>query len=153
VARVRVIGIGHPDRGDDAAGRAVAARIRENAPEGADIVESDGEAGKLMDLLEGADVALIVDACLSGAEPGTIHRLDAIAAPLPRPMFAASSHAIGLTESVELARILGQLPRRCIIFAIEAADLSLGVPLSAPVSAAVTRVVPMILDEIAAVEA
>jgi hydrogenase maturation protease len=153
MARLRVIGVGHPDRGDDAVGRIVVARIREKAPEGVDVVESDGEAGKLMDLLEGVEVAVMVDACLSGAEPGTIHRLDAAAAPLPRPMFAASSHAIGLTESVELARILGQLPRRCIIFAIEAADFSLGAPLSAPVSAAVTRVVPLVLEEIAAVEA
>jgi hydrogenase maturation protease len=152
VARVRVIGVGHPDRGDDAVGRLAAAQLRGRVPSGIDVIETDGEAGKLMDLIDGAEVAVLVDACLSGAEPGTIHRLDAATAPLPRPMFAASSHAIGLTESIELARTLGQLPRRCIIFAIEAAGFTLGAPLSAPVEAALGRVVPMILDEIATVE-
>jgi len=37
-ARRLVIGIGHPDRGDDAVGRAVARRLRARAPEGVEIL-------------------------------------------------------------------------------------------------------------------
>ena len=48
--RTLVIGIGHPDRGDDAAGRLVAERLRDRAPPDVRIVETDGEAGKLIDL-------------------------------------------------------------------------------------------------------
>ncbi|HVZ13093.1 MAG TPA: hydrogenase maturation protease [Bauldia sp.] len=142
----RVIGIGHPDRGDDAVGRVVAARLM--GMPGIEVIETDGEAAKLLDLMEGADCVIIADAALSGASPGAVRRLDAAAQPVPQPMFAASSHAVGLAESIELARILDRLPRRCIIFAIEAQDFTLGAGLSPVVAAAVDRVVGAILGEI-----
>ncbi|MEX0853165.1 MAG: hydrogenase maturation protease [Bauldia sp.] len=144
-----VIGIGHPDRGDDAVGRIVAGRLNERPPVGFRVVETDGEAAKLIDLFGGADDVIIVDAGRSGAAAGTIHRLDA-AFPLPRPMFAMSSHALGLVESVELARTLGQLPERCIVFAVEAARFDLGAGLSPAVAEAVDDVVARVLEEIGA---
>jgi hydrogenase maturation protease len=146
--RTLVIGIGHPDRGDDAAGRLVAERLKERVPANVRVVATDGEAGKLIDLFGEADEVVIVDAGLSGAEPGTIHRIDAGAGPLPRPMFAMSSHAIGLVESVELARTLGQLPALCIVLAIEAKRFDLGAGLSPEVAAAVGTAATRVLGEL-----
>lgn len=148
MARTLIVGIGHPDRGDDAVGRVVAAQLRRDASLRAEVIETDGEAAKLLDLFDGVADVIIVDAGLSGAEAGTIHRLDAAAAPLPRPMFATSSHAIGLAESIELARTLGSLPRRCIVYAVEARSFELGAPLSPPVAGAVARVIAHVLGEI-----
>ena len=145
-----VIGVGHPDRGDDAAGRIVAARLKDIDPAGVRVVETDGEAGKLLDLFDEANHVIIVDAGLSGAKPGTIHRLDAVTASLPRPMFAMSSHAIGLVESIELARALGTLPARCLVIAIEAARFDLGAGLSPAVAGAIERAVEVVLDEVRA---
>jgi hydrogenase maturation protease len=132
----RIVGIGHLDRGDDAIGRLVAARLRDTAPAGTEIVETDGEAGKLIDLFEGADTVIMIDACLSGAKPGTVQRIDAVATPLPRWLGSTSSHAIGLAESVELGRILGRLPGRLIVYAVEAESFTVGAPLSSAVAAA-----------------
>jgi hydrogenase maturation protease len=144
-----IIGMGHLDRGDDAAGRIVAARLRERATPHVDVLETDGEAAKLLDLMEGRARVIIVDACLSGGKPGIIHRLDATAGPLPRPMFAMSSHAIGLVESIELARTLGTLPAHCHVLAIEAERFDLGAGLSDPVAAAVDEVVESLLADLA----
>jgi hydrogenase maturation protease len=144
-----VIGIGHPDRGDDAVGRVVAARLRDSGVGGVEVVETDGEAGKLLDLIDGRDRVIIVDAGLSGGAPGTVHRLDATAGPMPRPMFAMSSHAIGLTESIELARTLGALPRHCLVIAIEAERFDLGAGLSAAVASAADTVVERLLVDLA----
>lgn len=148
--RTLVIGVGHPDRGDDAAGRIVAERLAAIAPAGVRVVPTDGEAGKLIDLLGQADRVVIVDAGLSGAAPGTIHRLDAAAGSMPRPMFAMSSHAIGLVESIELARTLGTLPARCIVLAIEAQSFDLGAGVSPPVMEAIGRAVEAVLGELRA---
>ena len=145
--RILVLGIGHLDRGDDAVGRVVAQRLRAIAAAGMRVVETDGEAGKLVDLLGEGDDVIVVDAGLSGAVPGTIHRLDAAAGPMPRPMFAVSSHAIGLVESIELARSLGTLPARCLVLAIEAQSFDLGAGLSPPVAEAVGRAVELVLAE------
>ena len=148
--RVLVIGMGHPDRGDDAVGRVVADRLLRDPSPDVRVVATDGEAGKLLDLFTEADHVIIVDAGLSGAKPGTIHRLDAVAASLPRPMFAMSSHAIGLVESIELARTLGTLPKRCIVFAIEGERFDLGAGLSPAVGLAVDAVVRKVADELKA---
>jgi hydrogenase maturation protease len=145
----RIIGIGHLDRGDDAVGRVAAARLRDIAPAGTEIVETDGEAAKLLDMFDGARTVIVIDACLSGGKPGTVQRIDAGDEPLPRWLGSASSHAIGLAESVELARILGQLPEHLIVYAVEAASFALGAPLSAPVADALERLTTQILDDLA----
>jgi hydrogenase maturation protease len=152
MAARRIIGIGHLDRGDDALGRIAAVRLRQSAPANVEIVETDGEAGKLLDLFQDADTVIVIDACLSGAKPGTVRRIDAIATHMPRWLGSASSHAIGLAESVELARVLGQLPRRLIVYAVEAASFTLGAPLSDAVAVALDSL-PARIGEDLAVEA
>jgi hydrogenase maturation protease len=82
--RCLVIGVGNPERGDDAAGLAVArqlcdriAAVRRIDPRVAaavqpGIVECGGEATALVLAMEGVDQAFLIDACISGALPGTI---------------------------------------------------------------------------------
>ncbi|MFD9637239.1 peptidase M52, partial [Streptomyces violascens] len=50
---------------------------------------------------------------------------------------ATSSRGLGLGEAVELARFLGRLPKRLVVYAVEEADTSLGAGLSEPVGAVV----------------
>jgi hydrogenase maturation protease len=142
-----VIGLGHPDRGDDALGTLVADRLSERAPAGVSVLAL-GETAHLLDVIGGADTVVIVDAALSGAPPGTIHRFDAHAAALPQAMFAMSTHAMGLAEAIELARALDLLPDRCIVYAVEGASFDLGRPLSPAVAAAVDDVIARVLDEV-----
>ncbi len=136
---MRVIGLGNAWRRDDAAGLEVARRLGGRALE--------GEPAGLIEALEGADEAVVVDAVSSGAPPGTVHRLEAGSSPLPAELFGVSStHALGLAEAVELARALGRLPARVVVYGIEGADFAPGSGLSPEVAAAVDRVV----EEVAA---
>ncbi len=150
---ITVLGIGNPARGDDGAGRAVIARLRGTLPAEVALVEQDGEATALLDSLAGLDVAFIVDACVAGGAPGSVHRFDAGAEPLPQAAFGLSSHGLGLGEAVELGRALGQLPGRLIVYAIEGAAFEIGAPLSLPVAAAAAKVADSIRAEIVAVAA
>jgi hydrogenase maturation protease len=142
-----VIGIGHRDRGDDAVGRIVAARLRAQAPRGIEVLEHDGEAAALVEWLGGAETAVVVDAASSGEPPGTVSRFDVVASALPRGRHGTSTHGIGLAEAIELARILGRLPSRCLVYGVEAQSFEHGAPLSAAVSAAIEDVVRRVLDE------
>jgi hydrogenase maturation protease len=131
---VTVIGFGNEWRGDDGVGLEVARRL------GGRVL--GGEPIALVDLLDGEDEVVLVDAVYSGAEPGTVFRLEAGAEPLPSQLFGASStHALGLAEAVELARSLGRLPQRVVVYGIEGADFGFGKGLSAPVAAAAGRLV------------
>jgi hydrogenase maturation protease len=142
-----VIGIGHRDRGDDAFGRIVAQRLRQHAPH-LKVLDHDGEATTLVDWLGVADHAVVVDAALSGAAPGTVHRFDVAKSALPYGKFGLSSHGLGLAEAIELARTLRTLPAGCVVYAVEAQSFDHGVPLTPAVAAAVDVVVARVLQEI-----
>ena len=145
-----VIGIGNPDRGDDAVGRLVAARLRDRVPDTVTVVEQDGEATRLVDHLGRTGSAILVDASISGAVTGTIRRFDVARDPLPPGKSGASTHGLGLAEAVELARILGTLPARCVVYAVEARSFEPGRPLSPEVAAAADEVVARVLAEVRA---
>lgn len=142
-----VIGIGNPDRGDDAAGLEVARLLRRLLPDGAEVGEHVGDAAALLDRLDGAAAAFLVDACISGAPAGTVRRVDAVVTPLPRWAGDASTHGFGLAEAIELARTLGRLPARCIVYAIEGQSFALGAPLSPRIGMAAAEVARRVAAE------
>lgn len=146
--RCIVIGIGNPDRGDDAAGRAVAQRLHDMLPPEVEIVEHDGEATSLLARLESVATAYLIDASASAAPAGAVRRFDVAIAPLPQETFSLSTHGLGLAEAIQLASALGQLPDRCIVYAIEAESFEPGAPLSSPVAAAITEVGNRVREEI-----
>jgi len=143
-----VIGIGNSDRGDDAAGRTVARRLRDMSSNDIAIFEHDGEATSLLASFEGTTTAFLIDASQSAAPAGTVARFDASARPLPHGAFGLSTHGMGLREAVELARTLGRLPSRCVVYAIEAGSFEFGEPLTPPVAAAVDEVCDRLRQEI-----
>ena len=143
---VLVIGIGNPDRGDDAVGCVVAGMLRgRNVP----AVEHSGEATALLAALRGAERAWLIDAAQSGAPSGTIHRIDLATADAPLSRGSVSSHGFGVAEAIALACALGELPPHCIVYAIEAASFTAGAGLSPAVAQAAQEVAARILAELA----
>jgi hydrogenase maturation protease len=128
-----VVGVGSPWRGDDAAGIAVARRVRER---GGDARELTGDMSALVELWAGREHVVVVDAARSGAAPGTLHELRADRDALPSGL-RSSTHAFGVADAVELARALGRLPARLDVLAVEGAEFGLGAPLSPAVAARV----------------
>lgn len=145
---VRIIGVGNRDRGDDALGPLVVQALQDRLPESVSAVEHSGEVSGLMDCLEGAEAVYLVDAAVMGLEPGSVRDFDARTKPLPSLGGNYSSHALGLSEAVELARALDTLPPVCRVFAVEAATFEAGEGLSAAVDAAIPRVAQALLDAI-----
>jgi len=144
-----VIGVGNAYRSDDAVGLSVARRIREcGFAGGVTVIEADGEGTDLMDLWGDADLAIVIDAVSSGSSPGTIHRFDAITGPLPAGVFPLSTHAFGVAAAIELARELGRLPTRLIVYGIEGKDFSAGISFTKEVESAASRAVKRIVQEI-----
>jgi len=142
------IGVGNPFRGDDGAGRAVVRRLRGEIPPGVKVQEETGDGAELLEAWKGADCVILVDAVLSGAPPGTIHRLDARMEKLPVWFSHSSTHSFGVAEAIELARTMGDLPERLIVYGIEGLDFSAGTALSPEVAAVVPAAASLILQEI-----
>jgi hydrogenase maturation protease len=148
MSRTVVIGVGNPLRGDDAAGVAVADRLRPRVPQGVDVVACSEEPSRLMEAWEGADSVVLVDTVSSGAVPGTLHRFEAGEQAVPARTFRSSTHAIGIADTIELARALGRLPRRVRIYGVEAGGFATGGALTAPVESAVEALVHVVLNDL-----
>jgi hydrogenase maturation protease len=145
---VLVAAIGNSDRGDDGVGPAIANRLRNRVPAGVRLVESRGDVLELIDEWAGTSAVILVDASNPAGEAGRIRRLDLVAEPLPADFSQNSTHAFGLAETVELARALGRLPSRVVIYIVEGAQFEVGAPLSPPVAEAVERGADAILVEL-----
>jgi hydrogenase maturation protease len=145
---VLVIGVGNPLRGDDGAGAAVIQRLQNRLPASVATLQMDSDGVSLMEAWRGFERVILVDAACSGAAPDAIHRFDASRTELPRGLFHYSSHLFGVAEAVELARQLGRLPKRLVVYGIEGAVFTYGEGLSAAVAAAVEQVASAIAIEL-----
>ncbi len=134
-----VIGIGNPDRGDDAVGVQVARQVaRQVAAERLDVLTLEfDDPSEALDAWEPEDTVVVADAIRSGGEPGDIHVVDVLEQKLPAGNWSAGgTHALGLAAVVELARSLDLLPKRLVVVGIEAGQFNHGAPMSEAVQAA-----------------
>ena len=130
-----VIGVGNSLRGDDRAGLEVARRLRGHPD--MDVREHEGEAIGLLDEFADARAVIVIDTIHSGASPGTLHRIDASVKPVPAVLRRTSSHAVGVGEAIELARVLGKLPSTVVVHGVEGESFEGGAALSPAVACAI----------------
>jgi hydrogenase maturation protease len=144
-----LLAIGNRDRGDDGIAATVVDAAAARLPADVEMVRAPQDTAALLDRLDGVAALVVVDACRSGAAPGTVHRFEAHAAPLPAATFGWSSHALSIAQTLELARTLALLPPVCVVYAVEGAQFALGAGLSPAVAAAADGVAARIIAEFA----
>lgn len=150
--RIAVVGVGNPERGDDAAGCLVVRRLRSELPPGIAVLQQSADVAELIQTLAGHHAVFIIDAVQTGtAQPGHVHRIDAQAGPLPAGCSDVSTHGFGVREAIELARTLGRLPPTVVIFGIEVAEFTLGRPPTNAVAAGMERVIDALRAEVGTV--
>jgi hydrogenase maturation protease len=144
-----VIGVGNAYRGDDGVGPTVLELLRVEELPGVRLLACDGDCSTLLDAWHEAGAVVLIDAVSSGAPPGTIYRIDALAQALPREISFQSTHAFGVAEALALGRTLGYLPASLIIYAIEGRNFATGAGLSDEVEAAVQQVALQLARDLA----
>jgi hydrogenase maturation protease len=137
--------LGSPFRGDDAVGALAAERLRAS---GVTVLECADEPTRLLDEWGDLDTIVVVDAVVTGAPAGTVHRVDAGDGPLPRGLGLASTHAVGVAEALELGRTLGRAPRRVVVVGVEGRAFGMGDELTPAVATALDEVVELALEEL-----
>jgi hydrogenase maturation protease len=144
---IRIIGLGNGMRGDDAVGLMAARRSRQELGDRVEVIEAEMAGVDLIDLMKGASVVILIDAVRSGKACGSVHRLDASVSPISGQVFPRSSHAIGVSEAIELARAMDVLPTTVIVYGVEVGNTEIGQPLSTPMGEALDQVVKQIIQE------
>lgn len=148
--RILVIGVGNEYRSDDGAGLVVARRLKALSLDNITVIEESGEGADLMEQWKAADGVFLIDAASSGAQPGTIHRIDARTQQVPRDLFRYSTHMFSVGEAVELARVMNGLPPGMVLYGVEGASFEEGTALSRAVEVSAHEVVELVLKHIQA---
>lgn len=138
-----VVGIGHEDRGDDAAGPlAVRLLVRawaDRPPPHVRVRAWRGDPLGLIEAWDGVERLVLVDAVVSGAALGTWRRYG-VDAPFATGA-SSSTHGVGLAEALALARALDRLPPTVEVWGIEASDFAAGAPPTEAVAGAAAALV------------
>ncbi len=146
--RVLVIGVGALERGDDAAGRLAARQIMASSTgTPLDVIELRGEAMALMDAWSNANTVILIDAMSAGNPVGSVSRWDASAQPMPAEMARGSTHDMGVPDAIELARAMGMLPARVIVYGIEIQHAAHGSEPSPQVISGIEQAARSVIDE------
>ncbi|MCD6499532.1 MAG: hydrogenase maturation protease [Deltaproteobacteria bacterium] len=146
MVQTRIIALGNRLRGDDAAGLLAADRLANTPiPAGAEVIEGPEDPVRLLDLLDGVDRIVILDAADMGLEPGSIRVLrdEADWANVRRHQ---SVHAVGIQDLVAMARKFG-ITSQVTLVAIQAASWKMGEGLSPAVMDALDRFKEIALKE------
>ncbi|NIK59151.1 hydrogenase maturation protease [Kribbella shirazensis] len=147
--------MGNEYRRDDGIGPALVAALEDRRLPGVTLLVSDGEPARLIDDWAGVPLAIVVDAVLcEPSAPGEFYRTDVPIHEhqhdpgLERRPHSAGSHSLGIPDALRLARAVDRLPHRLVVYAVEAADVTFGTDLSAPVAAALPRLVDAVVTEL-----
>ncbi|MDA8193751.1 MAG: hydrogenase maturation protease [Thermaerobacter sp.] len=138
-----IIGCGNLLRGDDAAGPRLVRRMWDaGVPPHVRLVDG-GTAG--MDVafqMDGASEVVLVDACRTGAAPGTLYEVPGEEVEIP-PLTGANLHAFRWDQALAFARWLlkDRFPRKVTVFLVEAGQVEPGLDLSPSVAATLERLV------------
>ncbi len=145
-----IIGMGNPLLSDDGVGIAVACAVAERLRGHIDLTVSELHTGgiRLMEAMAGFKRAVVVDAMLCGAAPGTVRCFDPTDFVTTKNTF--SSHDTDFATACELGRMAGvPLPERVSFWGIEAREFDLfGEIFTAKVAAAVPVAVERIVAQL-----
>ncbi|MFC1556493.1 hydrogenase maturation protease [candidate division KSB1 bacterium] len=146
---VAVMGIGNEFRGDDFAGLYVVRGLMQSLSlQNVVLSESCGDITDITDMCAHADAAILVDAVVSGARPGTVMRFELHKEPVPVQLRRCSTHVMKVSEAVECARALHILPGTMVFYGIEGECFVPGTGLTEEVGHSVRKTVRLIEKEI-----
>jgi hydrogenase maturation protease len=140
--------MGNEFQGDDGVGPFIIQELRaRDLPE--DVVSFQCREGfALMELWGDKEMAILVDAAVSGAAPGSVFRFEVHMESPPKQSFRGTTHHYGLPEAIGLAKALNLLPPRVIVYGIEGKRFDVGRRLSPDVETGAEEVVQSIVKEV-----
>ncbi len=147
-APLLVMAVGNILRMDDGFGDAVLTRLAElDLPECVELFDAGTSAIDLMEIFNGRDKLIVIDAVRGGREPGTLYRFspqEVEAGALPMN----SLHQVGLLETLKLGELVDCKPRETVVIGCQPEVTGLGIGLSDAVKAQIERASELVLQEI-----
>lgn len=149
---VNVLGVGSP-AGDDRVGWLAVEALAQSPllgclPSGIQVSTAilDRPGAALLDRLQRARAAVIVDALAGDGPPGSVERLDLDELAIDSGIISA--HAFGVASALALGRTLALLPEHLVILGVHVAHIDPGLTPSRAIESAVPALVRRIVEEV-----
>ena len=144
---VHIVGVGNVLMGDDGVGPAAIERLGRRAlPRGVRLCDAGLAFSEVLGTLDPRDRLLVIDAVRAGGQPGDLHvlRVDPLRADDDgRPL---SLHELSVLPALRLEALAGRVFRDVTVFGVEPGRVGWGEGLSAPVAAALDRLLETVLQ-------
>ena len=143
-----VLALGNSLLSDDGAGIHALATLQRSGelPAGVRLIDGGTVGPDLLPPVAGCQALLVLDAVDVGGQPGDVVRLN-----LERGAGRAGArtiHEVGLETLLQDLALIGEFPRRAVLFGIQPASLTPGTRLSPPVGRGLDTLVAAALDEL-----
>lgn len=154
---IRILGCGNPLVGDDGIGIHVIERLKgmhSDLPDDVELIDAGVCGLDMLNMMEGADNIIIVDAVKGAGNAGSIHRFELDDIRGATSTSIVSIHETCLADVLCIAEHVQKMPEKLVIFGIEinkSEELSLN--LSDRVQDSADELVKLILDELRSMKA
>ncbi len=127
-----VLGLGNPLMSDEGIGVFLISRLSMLADSFPSVEFADAGTGgmSLLHYFEGRDKVVIIDCANMNEEPGKIKRFTPAQVKSVKQLAHFSLHEQDLLKIIEIAKQLGQCPKKIVIFGIQPKNVSFGQSLS-----------------------
>jgi|YelNatPaOPRAMG01_1025707.scaffolds.fasta_scaffold06508_3 hydrogenase maturation protease len=147
--KIAVIGIGNVLCGDEGIGIHIVNKLKyESLPSNVEVYDCDTDIFAVLEAMDGARKAIIIDAMHLGYEPGTIRKFsyEELLGISSKLMNIVSFHQFDLASILRIAQLTGvyKLPDEIVVFGVEVKSCDY----STDISNGVRQVIPKVIDEI-----
>ena len=143
-----VLGLGNPLRGDDGIGpRVIESLHQRGLPAGVEALDAGAAGLDLLNLLDGPQRVIIVDAAEMGRAAGAVVRFRPEDVTLTGSAERFSLHGRGVADALALADALGIPLPEIVVYGVQPTRVGWGLDLSDEVAAALPGLVQVILKE------
>jgi hydrogenase maturation protease len=145
--RTVVVGVGNLLLKDEGIGVHIAQALQKlDLPQNVRIIDG-GTSPDLPYYLEDTDKLIIIDAVKGGGKPGTVYRFHPDDVNIESKEMV-SLHELGLKQSLEIMRIVGNEPREIVIIGIEPNEIGWGTEPSDELQERTPEIIKIVLNEI-----
>ena len=148
--KIKIIGCGNLLRGDDGIGIWVLKELEKcPLPRGVELVDMGTRGMDIIFQLEGTEKAIIIDAVMSGGEPGTVYRMKREDLGDSKLNFL-SLHDFNWQHGLALGKkTLGKnFPKEVLVVGVEIKNVKMGIGLTRPLKDSLPSVVNLIQKEL-----
>lgn len=150
--RIVIVGIGNILLSDEGIGVYVINELKNlQLPANVEVHDCGTGGLSILNVLDKAEKAVIIDAVKGGGSPGSIYSftLDEILTE-DRRLKMTSLHDLDLTTALKIAELthIYKLPREIVVIGVEPASIEMGMELSPQIRRTIPKIIDLVLKEI-----